>query len=545
MAKSKNPASKPKNQAKASASASTTSRKSTTSSKAKSKSTLSAEALGDLVKKNPGLIKMLLSSNVDLLNEAAQEQRRTAHKRRPPVRSPSTVSNDGNEENEDAGTGDEDEDANDDMQQDDESANPSGSEVEYQVDTDADDEDQSDDENESPLRHKQPQKRSAAESNSGEPPAKKLRKSRTSNADPAVTIGKSVTLLRPLPRPRAAAGATPDTAGQTETPAAPPSTPTHRRGTDAADVTNADPAATVPCTPYVRLPNPKKKRRILEGPLTDDTQDLLDDLKSSYRVYIVTKNAFPSLKETEVYVKDRLPDALKAGKKKGRIGRATDKTYRDDLAKLLYGKSSDIRNHLVAVAKSVAVEYYKLNNFKGTGARRSEVQGLFEHPAICAVIQKAFFMSSKPAFNVARMDDYKACFDPFPRQLLALAGVALRCALDQWRTGAFAQVKFEGDVYKTPYQELLDKISNTVDDEPELKDWFEVQCFGWYAEARDSAGIFDSDSDGEANGDDDADAIARNRAAMRAAMQAAHAARAVQDGAAENQGSGGPGASAS
>lgn len=507
-----------------------------------------------MLESNPDLINKFLSTDLDALKAHQEKLKQRVHNEFEEVQDGEEGRDD--DEDGDVGSGyDNDDQENDSAQEyqdnnDNEVSGSGGS---------------SDEEPEPPVQHQN--KKRAAPNPKPTKTAKRprIQQAESEDALPAVTAGRSKELHRPLP-PRRQSGATPGqrSAVPTTAPAGASSTlrpktpPPAVQGADGQPVTPGRPAqhAQTPVpppaagssnasvggptpveTPYNRRVNPRRQSAILENSLSPTSRHAFDSLKTEYLVFVLTENGFPTLDDTLDYLKAHLPAAFAAAhqvKKKQRTARASDPEFNLDMGKLLHSKSSGVRNHLINAAKDIVVAQYKLDTFKTGRDRKREVkrllnrssfvhtdptntdEGMFEHPAIRAVIEKAFFRSSKPSYNLGRVDKFKKQFDPLPTKLIILATVAIKCALDQWKDGVFSQVDFDGNVYGKEYRTLAAKLTEFLD-EPDTNEYFFLLRADWYDEARSATAVYSSES--EAGDDSDQEAVmAKNRTAVRAAL---------------------------
>lgn len=380
------------------------------------------------------------------------------------------------------------------------------------------------------------------ESESEERPKKKHRRGAEV---PEIEIRSSRPITRPLPQPRSSTSRPPappapaaqgtDAPATAATPAAPtapepPSTPQRP----------AIHAAPAPCTPYVCVPNPGRRHETTENLLTPTTSDVFDIVKPQFLVHVLTQNAFPTLKEAITAVKPMIVEASKTGQAntKKRYLRIADKTFVTDLVKLAFGRASALRSHMVKTAKRLVIEHHKLDTFKKTKDRRAAVKkllrkhafvhedpadlksGMFQHPALRALIVQALFTSSLPGYNLGCSDAYTDAFDPIPLPLIALASVTLQCALEQWKSGKFTPIQFKADFYRGKYTKLKGKLDDFFSSE-DVAEIFAEERAEWYKTAMESCGAYDSDEEDPSRDEDDDDLIALNQAALKAKRAAA------------------------
>ena len=72
----------------------------------------------------------------------------------------------------------------------------------------------------------------------------------------------------------------------------------------------------------------------------------------------------------------------------------------------------------------------------------------FAHPVIQDVIAKMLFRQTPDGISLRRLS-------PVPGPVIAWVCTALKCALDEWSSGAFQKVTMAASVYRSIYTDLL------------------------------------------------------------------------------------------
>ncbi|EJD48109.1 hypothetical protein AURDEDRAFT_113308 [Auricularia subglabra TFB-10046 SS5] len=138
--------------------------------------------------------------------------------------------------------------------------------------------------------------------------------------------------------------------------------------------------------------------------------------------------------------------------------------------------------------------------------------GMFEHPAIHEVIAASMFHSSAPTSNIGADERFADNFKSYPNGLIVFGATAVFAALSEWSTGVYVQAKFEGRIYETAFQDMLDIIKSITAGEEEHA-IFERKRAGWYMDAWAQTPM----STVVQNSSNRSAIVMRNRLALRAA----------------------------
>lgn len=339
------------------------------------------------------------------------------------------------------------------------------------------------------------------------------------NRVPDVQIGNSQLVYRPL--------------AQRQRPAsmAPPATP-QQQGAAPQDTSRAG-----RCTPYERQTAPKKPSTVREADFTPPSKAVVQALKPTFRAFIMTQKAYPTIVESAKALDDHIQHALKSGlaRKRNRIARLNDTVYVDDLTRHVHGVATSVRNYVLTAAKPVVLDEY-LSGYKTGRARKKHVKkllknnafiyedtkqrlGMFEHPAIRHVIRRAFFVSSQPAYNLGAVREHIPHFKGLPGPLIVLVCVAIAGALTAWSDGYEKQVPFTADTYEDLYNRLIKKFDKLVEGEDGA--WFTKKRSDWYEELWASALLPPADYSADDDDSEEEEVLERNRARLRAQRLAA------------------------
>ncbi|KZV89305.1 hypothetical protein EXIGLDRAFT_838613 [Exidia glandulosa HHB12029] len=266
-------------------------------------------------------------------------------------------------------------------------------------------------------------------------------------------------------------------------------------------------APEIPCTPYVRVPDPKKKNETLEKLFTPPSQSALQLVKPEWAVFIITQNAYPD--ESTVAKKvifARLKRALKKGAAgdANRIGRICDKEYVNVMIRNIFVTGSGVRSHIILIARHLVEHEYNLrhkmiNNVpESVDQRRRRVTlliagssfactnptagvGFGERPVIHELLTRAFFTSSSPLYNLGACEEFIEDFKTWPLAMIAFACTAINHCLTEWQTGVFKQSKFTERTSSTIYANILKALKVVSAGGAALP--FEQKREAWYRDA--------------------------------------------------------------